>query len=317
MQIMVTHDSLAKTRVYQVSVLQIALVIGAAVATLLAVSGLAYHALFMAAAEKGWPGAGDVVRNVMQDQLAQRDRYVRENLDAIAQKVGELQAKLVQLESLSERVSGLAGLKPEDTRLEPSKSLGGGKGGPYLPIKPTMKDLNQAVSALDEQTSGREDVFTLIESRLFEKRMLALMVPSSTPVAGPVSSGFGFRSDPFTGRAALHAGLDFPAPVGTAIKSAAGGVVIASEFNASYGNMVMVDHGNGLVTRYGHASRVMVKQGDLVRRGQLIAEVGSTGRSTGPHLHFEVHVEGVPQDPAKFLFGKGDRLPNAVAGARD
>ena len=180
-----------------------------------------------------------------------------------------------------------------------------------------MKDLTNAVSALEEQTTGREDVFTLIESRLFEKRMLALMVPSSTPVAGPVSSGFGFRSDPFTGRAALHAGLDFPAPVGTPIKSAAGGVVIASEFNASYGNMVMVDHGNGLVTRYGHASRVMVRQGDLVRRGQLIAEVGSTGRSTGPHLHFEVHVDGVPQDPAKFLFGKSDRLPTAIAGARD
>ena len=129
MQIMITHDSLAKTRVYQVSVLQIALVIGGAVAALLTVAGLAYHSLFMAAAKEGWPGAGDVVRNVMQEQLAQRDRYVRENLDAIAQKVGELQAKLVQLESQSERVSGLAGLKPEDTRLEPTKSPGRRQGG--------------------------------------------------------------------------------------------------------------------------------------------------------------------------------------------
>lgn len=317
MQIMVTHGSMSRTQIYQVSVARIVLVVGAAVLALLLLAGLAYHALFMAAAREGWPVAGEVVRTLMQDQLAQRDRYVRENLDAIAQKVGELQAKLVQLESLSERVSGLAGLKPDEVRLEQTKALGAGKGGPYLPMRPGMRDLDQAVKAMDEQSSAREDVFTLIESRLFEKKMLSMMVPSSTPVLGPVSSGFGFRSDPFTGRPALHAGLDFPGPVGTPIKAAAGGVVVAAETNASYGNMVMVDHGNGLVTRYGHTSRMLVRSGDLVRRGQVIAEIGSTGRSTGPHLHFEVHVDGVPQDPAKFLFGKGNAVPASVASVRD
>ena len=127
------------------------------------------------------------------------------------------------------------------------------------------------------------------------------MVPNSRPVDGPVGSGFGFRSDPFSGRAALHTGLDFPADVGTAIHAAAGGVVLQAEFHPQYGHMIELDHGRGLVTRYAHASKVLVKVGDLIKRGQLIAQVGNSGRSTGPHLHFEVLVEGVPQDPSRFL----------------
>ena len=101
--------------------------------------------------------------------------------------------------------------------------------------------------------------------------------------------------------AALHTGLDFPAPTGTPIAAAAGGVVLTAEFHPQYGQMIELDHGNQLVTRYAHASRMLVKPGDLVKRGQKIAEVGSTGRSTGPHLHFEVLVDGVHQNPARFL----------------
>ncbi|MEO7641878.1 MAG: M23 family metallopeptidase, partial [Ramlibacter sp.] len=107
--------------------------------------------------------------------------------------------------------------------------------------------------------------------------------------------------DPFTGRSALHTGLDFQAGTGTPILAAAGGVVVTQEWHPEYGNLVEVDHGNDLITRYAHASKVLVKKGDLIRRGQKIAEVGTTGRSTGPHLHFEVLVQGVPQDPQKFL----------------
>jgi murein DD-endopeptidase MepM/ murein hydrolase activator NlpD len=128
------------------------------------------------------------------------------------------------------------------------------------------------------------------------------MVPTEKPVVGvQVGSPFGFRIDPITGRSALHTGLDFPSDPGTPILSAAGGVVVVQEYHAAYGNMVEVDHGNDLITRYAHASRVLVKKGDIVKRGQKIAEVGSTGRSTGPHLHFEVWVSGVPQDPQRFL----------------
>ena len=131
---------------------------------------------------------------------------------------------------------------------------------------------------------------------------------------GNLGSPFGWRIDPFNGRSALHTGLDFPSEPGTAILAAAGGVVVAQEYHPAYGNMVEIDHGNELITRYAHASRVLVKKGDLVKRGQKIAEVGSTGRSTGPHLHFEVLVQGIFQDPQKFLTA-GKHLPASALGA--
>ena len=184
---------------------------------------------------------------------------------------------------------------------------------PASPSAVTLEQLNSIVSELDIQTDQHTDLFTLIESRLLEKRLEMLMIPNSAPVGGQIGSGFGFRSDPFTGRAALHTGLDFPTASGTPVHAAAGGFVLSSEFHPEYGNMVELDHGNGLVTRYAHNSKILVKAGDLVRRGQPISEVGTTGRSTGPHLHFEVLVDGVPQDPAKFLAG-GDKALAASAG---
>ena len=136
------------------------------------------------------------------------------------------------------------------------------------------------------------------------QRLKKLMVPTQKPIpASQVGSPYGWRIDPFTGRSALHTGLDFQAEAGTPILAAAGGVVVASEMHPAYGNMVEVDHGNDLITRYAHASRLLVKKGDLVKRGHKVAEVGTTGRSTGPHLHFEVLVQGVPQDPRRFLNG--------------
>ncbi|HEY1393178.1 MAG TPA: M23 family metallopeptidase [Methylibium sp.] len=317
MQVIITHGTFARSRVLQFSRLQLILVAMLLSFLLVLLSGAIYHFIFLKAAREGWPVVGQVLRLVERDELAQRDRYMRANLDAMAQKVGEMQAKLVRLDAMGERVSSLAGLKPEELRALQSatspasspaagKQLDGGKGGPYVPIaSPSLEQLNQIVSALDEQADQGSDLFTLAESRLMESRLHSLMVPSSAPVEGPVGSGFGFRSDPFTGHTALHTGLDFPAEVGTPIMAAAGGVVIAAEVHPQYGQMVELDHGNGLVTRYAHASRLLVKQGDIIKRGQRIALVGTTGRSTGPHLHFEVLVEGVPQNPAKFLAGRG------------
>ena len=149
----------------------------------------------------------------------------------------------------------------------------------------------------------------VLESRLFDRKIKKMMVPTQAPVANAnLGSLFGWRIDPITGRSALHTGLDFPALIGTPIHAAAGGVVVVQEFHPEYGNMVEVDHGNDLITRYAHSSRVYVKKGDLVKRGQHIADVGSTGRSTGSHLHFEVLVQGVPQDPQKFL-NAGHNVP--------
>jgi murein DD-endopeptidase MepM/ murein hydrolase activator NlpD len=229
----------------------------------------------------------------------------------MASKLGELQAKLVKLESASERVSGMAGVRAEELKLLPR---GGGKGGAFVPLRsPSMQQLDEAIDGLDLAADQRLDVFTLIESNLLEARLQSLMVPSVRPVDGPVGSGFGFRTDPIIGRAALHTGLDFPAEVGTAVVAAAGGVVSSVEQHAQYGRLIEIDHGNGLATRYAHVHRALVKAGDIVRRGQPVAQVGSTGRSTGPHLHFEVLVQGVPQNPAKFLAGGAARPSVAKA----
>ena len=318
MQIMITNGSLARTRVMQLSRFQLVLAFAALLVTLTLLSGTVYHFVFLKAAREGWPVVSQIVRLVVRDEFAQRDRFMRENLDAMAQKVGEMQAKLIKLEAVGERVAGAIGVKPEELR-QMMKPVGTGapvgQGGPFVPAQSASLDqLKSIVGALDLETDQRTDLFTLFEARLFESRMQALMVPTSKPVEVLMGSGFGFRTDPFTGQAALHTGLDFPADVGTPVMAAAGGVVQLSEYQPQYGNVVELDHGKGLVTRYAHNSKVLVKTGDIVKRSQVIAEVGSTGRSTGPHLHFEVRVEGVAQDPAKFLAAGDSALADAAGG---
>lgn len=306
MQVLITHSSLARTRALSFSRWQMLGALFAVALVFLLASGTIYHFIFLKAARDGWPIVSQIVRLVVRDEIAQRDRFMRENLDAIAQKVGDMQAKLVKLEAMGERVVGLAGVKAEE--LKPLKRTNspaqGGAGGPYLPLqRPSLTELQATVENLGLAVDQNTDVFTLMESRLLESRLQALLVPSSAPVAVSVGSGFGFRPDPFTGHASLHTGLDFPAEVGTPITAAAGGIVTMREWHAAYGNTLEIDHGNGLVTRYAHVSAFEVERGALVKRGQLVARVGNTGRSTGPHLHFEVLVDGAPQDPARFLAG--------------
>jgi murein DD-endopeptidase MepM/ murein hydrolase activator NlpD len=314
MQILITDSSLVRTRALHFKRWQVALgglLLGS---MLLLLAGIAYHFVFLVAARDNWPAVNQLLKLSVRDEIAQRERVMRDNLDAIALRVGELQAKLVKLEALSERVTGMAGVKNDELKALPARAKGG-QGGPFVPTsQPTLQEINEAIDHLDERTDIGSDVFTLVESRLFETRLQALLVPSSKPVQGPVGSGFGFRLDPFTGRAALHTGLDFPADPGHAILAAAGGMVIVSEPHAAYGKMIEIDHGNSLVTRYAHASKLLVKPGMMVKRGQQIAEVGNTGRSTGPHLHFEVLVAGVPQNPARFLAGQV-KAPALVADA--
>jgi murein DD-endopeptidase MepM/ murein hydrolase activator NlpD len=315
MQILITHGTLARTRVLHFNRWQMAAMLISLVAMLTLFSGTVYHFVFLKAAREGWPVVSQIVRLVVRDEFAQRDSFMRENLDAMAQKVGEMQAKLVKLEAMGDRVSGLAGVKSDELRpaFRPRASASSAQGGPYVPPQAaTMDQLRSIVDSLDQSADQSTDLFTMIESRLLETRLKSLMIPNSAPVVGPVGSGFGFRSDPFSGRTALHTGLDFPSDIGTPIVAAAGGVVQLTETHPAYGHMIEVDHGNGLVTRYAHASKLLVRAGDIVKRGQLIAEVGTSGRSTGPHLHFEVLVDNVPQDPAKFLAG-GDRAVAAAA----
>lgn len=257
----------------------------------------AYHWVFLEGVRKGWPGFASVARIVTQGELDARSLYMRENLDVMARRLGEMQARMMQIESLGERVAGLAGLNPADFKTLP------GAGGMLIGERAlTVDELGQAMDQLDVSSGSRIDWLTAVESRLFDQKIQRSLVPTQEPVTGGrVGSPFGFRIDPFTGRSALHTGLDFPSDVGTPILAAAGGVVVVQEYHPAYGNMVEIDHGNNLITRYAHTSKVHVKKGDLVKMGQRIADVGSTGRSTGPHLHFEVWVSGVPQDPRRFL----------------
>jgi murein DD-endopeptidase MepM/ murein hydrolase activator NlpD len=311
MQILITHSGVSKTQVLHFNRWQlVALALLFAIVVML-FSGAIYGVVFLKAAREGWPVVGAAVRPLVQGEAAQRDRFVRDNLDAMARKVGEMQAKLMRLEALGERVSAQAGVKPVDLRPQdpppPSRTRArSGQGGPYVPADsaPSFDTLHQTIDAMATEAEHQADIFTLVESRLLEGKLAALMLPSVAPVAAPVGSGFGFRADPFTGRAALHTGMDFPAEVGKPVVAAAGGVVISSEYHPAYGHLIELDHGNGLVTRYAHVSKVLVRNGDVIKRGQKVALVGNSGRSTGPHLHFEVLLDGTPQDPARFLFGK-------------
>nr|WP_315465358.1 M23 family metallopeptidase [uncultured Rhodoferax sp.] len=302
MQVIITDAWMARTRAFHLSGVKLLLSLLLLSLCLMLISAGLYHWVFMKGAREGWPIIGSLVRLVVKDEFAQRDRYVKENIEVLAKRLGEMQAKLLQLESLGERVSGLAGINPADIAIKP------GQGGALVSGRDlTLEELDATLTALDGLASQRSDVMTVIESRLFEQKIKKMMVPTQTPVPDAnLGSTFGWRIDPITGRSALHTGLDFPATPGTPIYAAAGGMVVTQEFHSQYGNMLEVDHGNNLITRYAHASKILVKKGDLIKRGQRIAEVGNTGRSTGPHLHFEVLVQGVPQDPQKFLSaGKG------------
>lgn len=297
MQLIITDAWAAKSRAIHLSGHKLVLAVAAAsLALMLSAAGL-YHVVFLKGAREGWPVIGALLQLTVKGEFEQRDRFMRENIDSMARKLGEMQAKLVQLEALGDRVSGLAGVNTADLKVTP------GRGGALVSGRSlTLEELQAALSELDQVAGSRVDVLTVIESRLLDQKIRTMMIPTQRPVAsGPVGSAFGWRIDPLTGRQALHTGLDFASNTGTAITAASGGVVITQQLHPEYGNMVEIDHGNGLVTRYAHASKVFVHRGDLVKRGQKLAEVGTTGRSTGPHLHFEVLVGGVPQDPQKFL----------------
>lgn len=311
MQVIITDAWLAKSRAVYFSGPRLLLAAVLAALTLMLAAAALYHWVFLKGAREGWPVVGALVKLVVKDESEQRDRFMRENIDVMAKRLGEMQAKMVQLEALSERVSGLAGVNSGEFKKIPG-SGGALIGGHSL----SLQELQATLNDLHQLTDQRVDLLTVMESRLFDQKIKKLMVPTQEPVAGgSQGSAFGWRIDPMNGRSALHTGLDFPSDSGTPILAAAGGVVVTQEYHLAYGNMVEVDHGNNLVTRYAHASKVLVKKGDLVKRGQKIAEVGSTGRSTGPHLHFEVLVDGTYQDPQKFLLA-GRQTPGRFVAAR-
>jgi len=311
MQLIITDAWLAKSRAIYLSGPRLVVAGFVAALVLMLVAAGLYHWVFLKGAREGWPVVGALVKLMVKDEFDQRDRFMRENLDVMAKRLGEMQAKMMQLDALGERVAGLAGVSPKEIK----SSLG--SGGALVGSRSlTMEELQATLADLDKITDQRVDLMTLMESRLFDLKIKKLMVPTQQPVVGgALGSSFGWRIDPVNGQSALHTGLDFPAGQGTPIVAAAGGVVVTQEYHPAYGNMLEIDHGNDLITRYAHASKVLAKKGDLIKRGQKIAEVGSTGRSTGSHLHFEVLVQGVFQNPQKFLLA-GQNLPVTTAQAQ-
>ncbi len=312
MHLIITDPWLAKQRPIQLGGWQLLGMIVATVLILITAALLTYHSLFVYGARQGWPIITPIVEMIASKERANQERYLKENLDVMARKLGELQARLVQVESLGERVASLAGLPKDQVKIR------NGAGGILVsPQDHSLESLLLSMEAADAYAQGQSVKLATVESRLFGEKIRQFMLPTSLPVVGvSAGSGFGWRSDPLTGQSALHTGLDFPADVGTPILAAAGGMVVNREFHPAYGHMLEIDHGNELVTRYAHASRILVNTGDIVKRGQLVAEVGSTGRSTGPHLHFEVWHSGVAQNPQIFLQA-GDRAtgrPNTALG---
>jgi len=301
MNIILVSNRLAKTRTISLGPWQIAL-------SLMLLSGLMLGAAFTfqyALVRFAPEGLSDEIRTllskVQSDEQQKQQFYLRSSLDAMAVRVGQMQAQLQRLDALGVRLTKLTGMKPEEFQFSQPPA----QGGPLVTIpeqKMSENGLSQQLDRLSRVVSDRSDKLLALETLLLQNQLSRKLLPSIPPVhTGFYSSNFGWRIDPFTGANAMHEGVDFVADAGTSIYASAGGVVDYAGLHPQYGNMVEIDHGNDIVTRYAHASKLFVKVGQVVRRGEKIAEVGTTGRSTGNHLHFEVRYKGIAQNPVRFL----------------
>ncbi len=250
------------------------------------------------------PLLNNLILSAQQEQNEKAQSYLRENLNALASKLGQMQAQLLRLDTLGERLAKTAGFKPQEFMFDQPPARGGAVS--TLPAYDlSLGDVNRQADLLNKQMDDRTEKLGILDSLLIIAGAKKKMLPSVLPVEGGwYSSNYGWRIDPFNSMRAFHEGMDFMAEVGTPARAAAGGIVAYSDSHPQYGNMIEIDHGNGLITRYAHLSKRLVKVGDVVLSGGTIGEVGSTGRATGPHLHFEVRQNGAPLNPVRFL-----RLP--------
>ncbi len=300
MNIILVSDSLAKSRIVTISQQQIVLaVLGFVSAGFMFALGTYWLTMKYAVDIKS-PFIQSLISTLTQQNAQQAEKDMREQLNSLAVKLGELQARMMRLDAFGERLAKVAGIKGEFNFKETP-----GTGGPAPTINSgdiSYKDFTMKLAEVSRVLDDRADKLGVLDSVLMEGRLAAKAIPTTMPVeTGYYSSNFGYRIDPFTGRSAYHAGVDFIAGAGSSILAAAGGVVSASEWHNDYGNMIDIDHDNGLTTRYAHLSQRLVKAGDVVLKGQHIGNLGQTGRATGPHLHFEVRENSVPLNPNRFL----------------
>lgn len=315
MQIIVVDKRLPRARTVTLSRPMIAVVASALLASVLISGAVLYAVTFRIAGALDLPFVRNLAASMMRDEIEKNEQFTRDNVSAMARRLGEIQAQVMRLDALGERVAKLAGIRPEEFNFRDQPGRGGAEPRHARPL--SIADLNSEVERVARGLESRSDYLDVVESELLSAQVRTALLPQNTPVTeGFVGSGFGKRVDPFTGLMAMHEGLDFAAPAGTPILAAAGGVVSSAEFHPAYGNTVVIDHGNGLQTLYAHASKIDVRVGEIVRKRQQIAKVGSTGRSTGAHLHFEVHVNGAPQNPARFLGRQSGDSPLAALNPR-
>lgn len=249
------------------------------------------------------PFAAELVVAVQEVHNRKTEEYLRDNISSMAVKLGEMQAQVIRLDSLGERIARLSGVNPPKNEANEANRKAG-QGGPLiLSSQPlSANELQREIDRLAEIVEQRSDTLTALESQLMERRIKTTLLPTLVPIdADHVGSTFGHRLDPIAGISALHEGIDFVADQGTRVMASAGGVVLAAEYHSQYGNQIEIDHGNDFSSRYAHLSKINVKVGQIVKRGQAIGASGNTGRSTGPHLHFEVRFKGVAQNPERFL----------------
>ena len=312
MNIILVSDSLAKSRSVTLSQTQVILI---AVGILLAGFMLAtatYMVTMKFAVDLRNPYLRTLLAALHQDDLKRSEAEMKDNMTALAVKVGELQARILRLDAFGERLAKAAGIKREEFRFDEKP----GQGGPAATLgrELSVNEFQQMLSEISRVLDDRSDKLGVLDSFLMDDRLARKTIPTTMPVPmGYYSSNYGYRLDPINGKTSFHTGVDLIAPPGTAVVAAAGGVVATVAYVAEYGNIVEVDHDNGLTSRYAHLAKSLVRVGDVVMKGQNLALVGSTGRTTGPHLHFEVREKGIPLNPNKFLSlgTKNDTVLNA------
>lgn len=234
----------------------------------------------------------------LQRELIGETRFnARADLDALAARLGEVQAHAMRLNALGQKLVTIAKLDSGEFNFEESPGIGG-------PDEPGLQELDfgSEIDAVVRALEDREQQLRVLEDVLMSSHMQEEVFPEGRPIQrGWISSYYGTRTNPFTGKLQFHKGMDFAGKEGTDVLAVAGGVVTWSGKRYGYGNLVEINHGNGYVTRYGHNKEQLVDVGTTVKKGQVIAKMGSTGRSTGPHVHFEVIKNGRQINPQKFV----------------
>lgn len=237
-----------------------------------------------------------------RQEIARAARKAREDMNGLAVRLGQLQAQAVRLNALGQRLVEAGRLDRGEFDFSSPPAQGGPAGDMASTQQIEPPDFLRALDELAAELSDRERKLQVMESIFMNRSLQAEVLPAGRPIKkGWISSYFGMRTDPFTGLREFHKGMDFAGKLGSEVVAVASGVVTWAGDRYGYGRLVEINHGNGYVTRYGHSKELLVKVGDIVEKGQVIALMGSSGRSTGPHVHFEVHYKGKVVNPAKYL----------------